>query len=103
MANGLDQMPLTRDTRIILDLAADCGLRPHVGPGGYGRGRTAVTVDSGMRSGLFGTIVVDRRGRILRGFLAHSNWGVRRRYEGTGEVRTVIASWAAIMRSRAAR
>jgi hypothetical protein len=106
MEHGLDQIRLTRDTRTILELAADCGLRPHVGPdgpGGYGRGRTVIVIDSGMRSGLFGVIIVDRRGRILRGFLAHGNWGVERRYEGAGEVRTVIASWAAIMRpSRAA-
>jgi hypothetical protein len=52
-----------------------------------------------MHDGLFGTIVIDRNGRILRACLLHGNQSVERRYEGTAEVRTVIASWAAIIRS----
>ena len=102
MASSLDQIALTRVARQILDLAEDCGLCPHVGPdgpGGYGRGRTSVVVDSGMHDGLFGTIVIDRNGRILRACLFHGNQSVERRYEGAAEVRTVIASWAAIIRS----
>jgi hypothetical protein len=102
MAGELNQITLTRAARDVIDLAEGCGLRPHVGPdgpGGYGRGRTSVAVDSGMRSGLFGTIVVDQRGRILRAFLMHGNHSVERRYDGAAEVRTVISSWAAIVRS----
>jgi hypothetical protein len=102
MALALDQITLTGAAREILDLADGCGLCPHVGPdgsGGYGRGRTAIMLDSGIHDGLFGTIVIDRNGRVLRGFMAHGNWSVERRYEGAGEVRTVISSWAAIMRS----
>jgi hypothetical protein len=102
MAPGLDQITLTRAAREVLGLAEDCGLSPRLdqgGPGGYGRGRTTVWVDSDMRNGLFGSVVIDRRGRILRAFLMHGNHSVERRYEGTAEVRTVIASWAAIIRS----
>jgi hypothetical protein len=101
MTSGLDQITLTRAAKEVLGLAEGCGLSPRVGqggPGGHGRGRTSVWVDSGMRSGLFGSIVIDRRGRILRAFLMHGNHGVERRYEGTAEVRTVIASWAAVIR-----
>lgn len=102
MTPGLDRLPLTRPTRVILGLADGCGLRPHVGPDGpdgYGRGRTAVAIDSGMRNGLFGTIVIDRNARILRAFLLHGNWGQERRYEGAEAVHTVIKSWAAVNRS----
>lgn len=102
MTSGLGQIPLTRAARQVLDLAEGCGLRPRVGqggPGGRGRGRTSVWVDSGMRSGLFGTILIGRNGRIVRAFLIHGNHGVERRYEGTAEVRTVISSWAAVIRT----
>ncbi len=102
MASGLDQITLTRPAREVLGLAEGCGPRPRVGqggPGGYGRGRTTVWLDSGMRDGLFGSIVIDRGGRILRAFLMHGNQSVERRYEGTAEVRTVTSSWAAIIRS----
>jgi hypothetical protein len=101
MASGLDQITLTRAAREVIDLAEDCGLSPRVGqgdPGGYGRGQTSVWVDSGMRSGLFGLVIVSPGGRIVRAFLLHGNHSVERRYEGTAEVRTVIASWAAIIR-----
>lgn len=99
MASGLDQITLTRAAKEVLDLAEDCGLSPRVGPGGYGRGQTSVWVDSGMGNGLFGSVIISPGGRIVRAFLLHGNHSVERRYEGTAEVRTVISSWAAIIRS----
>ena len=98
MATGLDQITLTRRAREVLDLAAGCGLCPRVGqggPGGYGRGRTSAWADSRLRSGLFGTIVINR---ILWAFLLSGNQSVVRRYEGAAELRTVISSWDAVMR-----
>jgi hypothetical protein len=102
MGLGLDHVSLTRMARDILALADECGLHPHIsatGPGGYGRGRTQVMIDSCIRDGLFGTIIIGRNGQILRGFLVHGNWAEERRYEGAGQVRNVIASWAALMQS----
>jgi hypothetical protein len=102
LASGLDQITLTRATKEVLDLAEGCGLSPRVGqggPGGYGRGQTPVWLDSGMRDGLFGSVIVSPAGRIVRAFLLHGKHSVERRYEGTAEVRTVTSSWAAIIRS----
>jgi hypothetical protein len=101
MASGLDQITLTRAAREVLDLAEDCWLSPRVGqggPGDHGRGQTSVRAGSGMRSGLFGSVIVRPGGRIVRAFLLHGNHSAERRYEGTAAVRTVIASWAAIIR-----
>ena len=95
-----ERVKLTRVAREILTLADECGLHAYIstaGPSGYGCARTQVMVDSGMRDGSVGSLVIGRNRQILRGFLVHGNWGEERSYEGARWVRSVIASWDVLM------
>lgn len=71
-------------------------------PMGPLRLRRTEFVESHGRGALFGTIYVSaRNGNAVRAFLTRGSWSTEQRYEKVANVRRVLVSWAAVVKSAA--